>query len=135
MKSKILKLLGCLLSIILFSMQAKAQYKAWVAPKDSSNFSNPLPVNQSTVDEGRKIYQARCVVCHGESGRGDGKSSATLEPRPTNFLSAETRNEKDWALFWKMSEGRSPMPAYKTKLTKTQRWQLVAYIRKLEEQK
>jgi len=39
--------------------------------------------------------------------------------------------ETDGSLFWKMSEGRGPMPSWKDQLTETERWQLVIYIRKL----
>jgi mono/diheme cytochrome c family protein len=34
-------------------------------------------------------------------------------------------------LFYKISEGNSPMPPYKASLTEAQRWDLVDYIRTL----
>src|SRR5690606_20950235 len=37
--------------------------------------------------------------------------------------------------FWKISEGRGAMPAYKASLTDEQRWQLVAYLRTLYDAK
>jgi mono/diheme cytochrome c family protein len=40
-------------------------------------------------------------------------------------------SETDGALFWKMSEGRGVMPAWKDILSETERWQLVNYLRKL----
>ena len=42
-------------------------------------------------------------------------------------MSAET----DGSLFWKISEGRGPMPPWKQVLTDKQRWQVVDYLRKL----
>ena len=76
-----------------------------------------------------------CAICHGESGKGNGSASVALDPHPANFLSIKVRHESDGAIFWKMSEGRPPMAGYKALLTEQQRWQLVAYIRKLEEKK
>ena len=35
----------------------------------------------------------------------------------------------DGELFWKISEGHRPMPAFKNKLSEEERWQLVDYIR------
>ena len=37
----------------------------------------------------------------------------------------------DGELFWKISHGRRPMPAFQDKLTERERWQLVDYIRTL----
>ena len=31
------------------------------------------------------VYQARCAVCHGVEGRGDGLAAALLSPRPSDF--------------------------------------------------
>ncbi len=38
---------------------------------------------------GRAVYDAHCVECHGESGRGDGPSAAFLTPRPRDFTSGK----------------------------------------------
>jgi mono/diheme cytochrome c family protein len=35
----------------------------------------------------------------------------------------------DGEIFYQISEGRKPMPAFKRKLTEEQRWQLVLYVR------
>lgn len=45
----------------------------------------PLP----TVREGRTLYAENgCASCHGAGGRGDGPTSATLEPKPRDFRDA-----------------------------------------------
>jgi mono/diheme cytochrome c family protein len=35
----------------------------------------------------------------------------------------------DGEIFWKIGEGRRPMPSFKKRLTDDQRWQLVNYVR------
>jgi DMSO reductase family type II enzyme heme b subunit len=35
------------------------------------------------------VYQARCAVCHGTDGKGDGPLAAELTPPPRNFVTAE----------------------------------------------
>lgn len=35
--------------------------------------------------EAKKVFETRCAVCHGATGRGDGPGAAALTPRPQNF--------------------------------------------------
>ena len=35
----------------------------------------------------------------------------------------------DGEIFWKISEGRAPMPGFKKQLSEEDRWQLVHYLR------
>ena len=39
--------------------------------------------------EAQQIYKSTCVVCHGESGGGDGPGAAALTPKPRAFSDAE----------------------------------------------
>jgi len=50
-----------------------------------------------------------------------------LEKKPAD-LSTKVKAQTDGALFWKISEGRSPMVSWKS-LSETQRWELVNYIK------
>lgn len=50
---------------------------------------NIIPVSPllwPDISEGKKVYQANCQTCHGQTGRGDGILSNILSPKPTNFL-------------------------------------------------
>ena len=50
--------------------------------------------------------------------------------KPANFTDAHMMSEmSDGELFYKMTEGREPMPSFRRQLTEEQRWQLVHYIR------
>ncbi len=103
----------------------------WVAPKDADNVKNPLAGNTSVLPEAKALYIANCGPCHGDKGRGDGPAAAGLNPKPADHSSVAVQSESDGALFWKMSEGRAPMPAYKKIFSDQQRWELVNYIRTL----
>ena len=71
------------------------------------------------------------MICHGAAGKGDGPGGAALEKRPTDFGARVRAGATDGELFWKISEGRSPMLSWKGSLTETQRWELVDYIKTL----
>jgi mono/diheme cytochrome c family protein len=115
-----------------FGFQSNAQSTTpWIAPKDADNVKNPIAGNTSVLPEAKALYIANCGPCHGDKGRGDGPAAAGLNPKPADHSSAIVQSESDGALFWKMSEGRAPMPSYKKIFTDQQRWELINYIRTL----
>jgi mono/diheme cytochrome c family protein len=118
----------------MLNMPAAFGQKAntWEAPESANSLKNPLKSDPTVLAEGKNLYLSMCSVCHGESGKGNGAASVTLDPHPANFLSIRVENESDGAIFWKLTEGNPPMASYKTLLTEDQRWKLVAYIRSLE---
>jgi mono/diheme cytochrome c family protein len=118
------------IAIAFGSTFALAQMSDWRAPPAAANRPNPVPVNATTIELGRKLYVANCLTCHGPEGHGDGPGAAALEKKPANLgKRIKETGEKDGELFWKISEGRAPMVTWRTQLTETQRWELVNYIR------
>ena len=104
---------------------------AWNAPPDAALIKNPLTDIKAGANEGKKLYTSNCVACHGAKGKGDGPAAASLKPKPADHTSDAVQNETDGSLYWKISEGHTPMPQYKSALTEEQRWELVSYIRTL----
>jgi len=102
---------------------------SWKAPKEADEFVNPLNSDTSSVKRGKKIYTQMCVICHGAKGKGDGIAGVSLNPKPGNFTIERIQSQTDGAIFWKLTNGKAPMAAYKEILTETQRWELVNYIR------
>jgi len=39
----------------------------------------------AAAEDGAAIYTTYCVTCHGDTGKGDGVASASLDPKPANF--------------------------------------------------
>jgi mono/diheme cytochrome c family protein len=101
---------------------------AWVAPKSADSLKNPFVNNEDAIKKGKKLYAQNCTICHGTKGKGDGMAGAALKPKPANFTLERIQSQSDGAIFWKMTEGRSPMAAYKGMLSEEQRWQIVTYI-------
>jgi len=106
--------------------------KPWVAPDAAKQVKNPVPVNPETLAAGTQLYHENCAPCHGETGKGDGDTGKIIKKKPANFTDEKLMSEEtDGSIFWKMSEGRGPMPSWKDELSEKERWQLVNYIRKL----
>lgn len=104
----------------------------WVAPVSADEIVNPLKGDANAAASGKKTYKMLCAVCHGAKGKGDGIGSAGLQPKPTDLTSTKVQAQTDGAIFWKIEEGRSPMPSYKTTLPEKKRWEIINYIRKLK---
>ncbi|MEI8280416.1 MAG: c-type cytochrome [Bacteroidota bacterium] len=121
-----------IISFAFLSGQCVAQTKVpWQAPATANSSKNPLAGNAASLAEGERIYTRYCSPCHGTTGKGDGIAAVSLNPKPADHTSALIQNETDGSLFWKLSEGRAPMPSYKAILSDEKRWALINYIRTL----
>lgn len=109
--------------------------KKWVAPATANQLKNPIAGDASVLKDAKKLYITYCAPCHGNGGKGDGIASASINPKPADHTSALVQSESDGSLYWKLTEGRAPMPSYKLVLPDIQRWQLVNYIRSLSRAK
>ena len=89
-------------------------------------------MDETSIAAGKKVYENECLSCHGKKGKGDGPHSATLEKTPGDLTSAKVQDQTDGELFWKITEGRKPMPTLKKTLTDEQRWQVINYVRTLK---
>jgi len=107
------------------------QTTPWLAPASASIIKNPLTGNATAATAGKILYVKYCVVCHGNTGKGDGVAASALAIPPADHSSVKVQSETDGSLFWKITTGRGAMATYKTTLTDQQRWQLVCYIRTL----
>jgi len=104
----------------------------WVAPEDAKKVKNPVPATPEALAAAEQLFSDNCVLCHGEKGVGDGPGAKTIKVKPANFTDPKLQaSETDGALFWKMTNGRGPMPSWKDDLSEKERWELVNYIRKL----
>ena len=130
-KVKSLIFIGALFAFNLIFTRCFAQRTPWITPKVSQDVKNPIPADKVALAEGKTLYITNCAPCHGDKGKGDGPAAQALTPKPADHTSSIVQNETDGSLFWKLSEGRNPMPGYKKILTDKQRWELVSYIRTL----
>ncbi|MFC5412072.1 c-type cytochrome [Larkinella bovis] len=103
----------------------------WKAPAWADTLKNHDPTEPLTLAQGEELFLEFCSSCHGEAGYGDGAAGRALGAKPANFHESEVTGQTDGALFWKLSNGRGNMPPFKEVFSEEQRWQLVAYLRKL----
>jgi mono/diheme cytochrome c family protein len=103
----------------------------WSAPAAEAQKKNPVAANESSLAAGRKIYSKTCVMCHGKTGDADGPAVIELNIHPAKLSDPKLATEPDGSLFWKVTTGKKPMPAFGKRLSETDRWNLVNYVRTL----
>lgn len=103
----------------------------WVAPVWADTLKSPYHDEPLTLANGEELFGLYCASCHGESGYGDGAAGGALGQKPANFHDSIVKKQTNGALFWKISNGKGNMPPFQDVFTAEQRWQLVAYLRKL----
>ena len=131
-----LKLLGIVVAILGLVLTSPGEEQSdtkqkWTAPAGEAQKKNPIPVDESSLAAGHKIYLKRCASCHGTTGNGDGPDAIDLGIHPAKFSDPALREEADGALFWKITVGKKPMPDYGRKLSPTDRWSVINYLRTL----
>lgn len=104
--------------------------KPWNAPESAVKMKNPVK-GADAVKEGKDLYMQHCKSCHGAKGKGDGPKAEKIDISCNDFSKPEFKNITDGELYWKTTEGRKPMPAFKDKLSDNERWSIIVFMRTL----
>lgn len=114
-----------------------AEHVTETAPADYLSKANPLKETPEVIAKGTKIYENKCLKCHGKDGDGKGKSAAGLTPPVTAFKAdGYLEKKKDGQLFWIIENGskNTDMDAYgpgtNFNLSHDDIWSVITYIRK-----
>lgn len=78
--------LTCLTAIACGKSEAPAAPSVEKAPAKTAE---PAPAVAANVDDPKEVFKTRCVMCHGEGGKGDGAASAALNPKPRDYTDPE----------------------------------------------
>jgi mono/diheme cytochrome c family protein len=110
----------------------QAHEESWKVPPEAKNLKNPVPPTADNLATAHAIYLDKCQKCHGDKGLGDGPEADMYDPQPANLADAHMMSEMtDGEIYWKITEGRKPMPSFKKDLSDEQRWMLVNFLRTL----
>ncbi len=114
--------IAALVAIVSFVRESIEQHIAHNTP-------NPIPATPTVLATAENDYNSHCASCHGSTGDGQGDKAGELWTKPTDFRDTRLTRRTDGDFYWVISRGSWPMPAFQSKLTDAERWQLVDYIR------
>jgi len=121
-------------------MESGHGHMAWIDPPDEyAELEGDRWADPEAIGRGSKLYKTNCLICHGDSGQGDGPVAQTLEHPPANLTVNYHRmpSDGDAYLYWRVSKGatvepfksqKSVMPAFETLLSEDERWDVLAYV-------
>ena len=113
--------------------QDKPKGKEWKVPAaDASKKSTVKAGDAAAITEGKAIWTKDCKSCHGVKGLGDGTKAENIDISCGDFSSKEFQSQTDGELFYKTTAGRKPMPSFKEKLSASETWAVVAYMRTMK---
>jgi len=94
---------------------------------------NPVEADEVSLERGHTLFAINCVMCHGETGEGNGPIAALIANKPANLTSIITQSKTDGTLFMTITNGvEGRMPPMIENTTVRDRWDLVNYIRTLK---
>ena len=92
-------------------------------PAPYTGVKNPFAWNDAAVQTaGKALYRKSCLSCHGANGNEVIEADFSVAEYPKKM---ENNPGFD---FWRLSEGKGEMTAFKSTLSETQRWQVLTYI-------
>ena len=91
---------------------------------------NPVKATADSIEKGKMLFQANCIVCHGAEGRGDGPQAADLNPAPSDFRQhLPYHSDPQFFAFIANGIGGTAMPAWRDQLSDEDIWNLINYLR------
>lgn len=81
---------------------------------------------------GKKIYELKCMTCHGKAGKGDGPTSQGLDKKPRDFTAPDfLKTRTDMDIKRTILEGRPPMPSFQGALKEKEIDAVIPYVKSL----
>lgn len=98
---------------------------------------NPVPADATSLARGAELFNINCTACHGPQGKGDGPVAAFLQnKKPIDLTGPIGISLSDGAIFMTITNGTpGGMPPLNENLTVRERWDVVNYVRQLQQQK
>lgn len=93
-----------------------------------------MPRTVQSIAAGSALYLANCAQCHGVEARGGGPPAGTTQLPAADLLSGHLNTHSDADIHYFVIQGLGGgMPAWIGTLSDTQIWELVDFLRALNE--
>ena len=100
-------------------------------------FTTHLRFTEQEIQEGKRLYDIYCGICHGSKLDGQGPlfASGKFASMPANLLDGKYLNMTEGMMYAAVKFVKNAMGSYASQLDVRQRWQVIAYIKKVQSEK
>jgi mono/diheme cytochrome c family protein len=108
-------------------------------PNGGSKIPDSIKSTLANYKRGEERYQIYCMPCHGARGLGNGpvvggppkvNYSGSMNLVDKEYLAV---NMKDGEIYHVITKGNGQMPSYASQINVDDRWKIIMYVRKLQE--
>lgn len=98
----------------------------------------PKKYTSGEIDQGKRLFDIYCAICHGEKLDGQGPlfTSGKFASMPANLLGGDYYlNLAPGMIYHTIQYGKNMMGSYYSQLDETERWEVIAYVKKMQDDK
>ena len=101
-----------------------------------NELKNPFMPTEEVIARGKLIFTTFCIGCHGAQGKGDGQlfSSGLYPLKPREISGVPTSKLRDGEIYHTITLGFGSMGAHGAQISPNDRWKLLLYVRKLQQE-
>jgi mono/diheme cytochrome c family protein len=99
--------------------------------KAAEKLHNPVRPTAASIENGKRLFQIYCALCHGPDGKGGGPVATKFVP-PADLTLEIFRQRTDGFLYATIRNGGALMPGQAEALSPGERWDVVNYIRHVQ---
>jgi len=107
--------------------------------EEAKNWENPLKGDAISTENGRVLFSSNCAACHGDISKTPYEPGLVgkklILKQPPDISTGDYKNRTDGDLYSTIYLGFGLMPRVGYKLSSTEKWDIVNYIRKVQSTK
>jgi thiosulfate dehydrogenase len=112
---------------------AKTSLRATI-DREAPKTPNPLPLDDTNLLAGIKLYGENCIVCHGGADGAATNITLGLYQHPPLLGKHGVEDDPDGETYWKVDHGirLTGMPSFGRTLQERQLWQLTLFLKHMD---
>lgn len=97
-------------------------------------YTTKLRFAEAELKEGERLFNINCAICHGPNldGQGPLYTSGKFAAMPANLKDAKYLHMPIGTMYAAVKYGKNAMGSYASQLDIKQRWQVLAYVKKVQ---
>jgi len=104
------------------------------AKRAGVELQNPFTGDDQAFARGQRLYAIYCVNCHDAGGNGRGPIVQRGMLPPPSLHAARALELPDGEMFHILTFGQGNMASHAAQLSRDERWQVLLYVRRLQEE-